>query len=63
MDNYFGYGEGPAIVKWCFNPAELANLPFEEFVLAMGGTWKYNDATGIYGVTVGGCGACFINEQ
>ena len=32
MDNYFGYGEGPAIVKWCFNPAELANLPFEEFV-------------------------------
>jgi hypothetical protein len=38
-------------------------LPFEEFVLAMGGTWKYNDATGIYGVTAGGCGACFINEQ
>jgi transposase len=32
MDDYFSYGEGPAIVKWCFNPAELANLPFEEFV-------------------------------
>jgi len=32
MDNYFGYGEGPAIIKWCFDPAELANLSFEEFV-------------------------------
>ena len=42
---------------------QRAFLPFEEFVLAMGGTWKYDDATGIYGVTVGGCGACFIFEQ
>lgn len=40
-----------------------AFLPFEEFVLAVNGTWKFNETTGIYGVTVGGCGACFINEQ
>lgn len=40
-----------------------AFLPFEEFVAAVNGTWKYDEATGIYGVTVGGCGACFINEQ
>lgn len=32
MDSYFNYGEGPAIVKWCLDPAELAALPFEEFV-------------------------------
>lgn len=32
MDDYFSYGEGPAIVKWCLDPAELTNLPFEEFV-------------------------------
>ena len=32
MDNYFGYGEGPAIVKWCLDPVELSNIPFEEFV-------------------------------
>jgi transposase len=32
MDDYFGYGEEPAIVKWCLDPAELANLSFEEFV-------------------------------
>jgi transposase len=32
MDSYFGYGEGPAIVKWCLDPTELARLPFEEFV-------------------------------
>jgi hypothetical protein len=40
-----------------------AFLPFEEFVAAVNGAWKYNETTGIYGVTVGGCGACFINEQ
>lgn len=39
---------------------EHAFIPFEEFVSAVGGTWGYNEATGIYGVTVGGCGACFI---
>jgi hypothetical protein len=32
MDSYFGYGEGPAVVRWCLDPAALANLPFEEFV-------------------------------
>jgi transposase len=32
MDAYFGYGEGPALVRWCLDPAALANLPFEEFV-------------------------------
>jgi transposase len=32
MDSYFSYGEGRAIVKWCLDPAELAGLPFEEFV-------------------------------
>jgi transposase len=32
MDSYFSYGEGPAIVKWCLDPKELATLPFEEFV-------------------------------
>jgi len=32
MDCYFSYGEGPAIVKWCLDPAELASLPFEEFL-------------------------------
>jgi transposase len=32
MDSYFSYGEGPAIVKWCLDPAEIANLSFEEFV-------------------------------
>ncbi len=32
MDSYFGYGEGPAIIKWCLDPAELSSLPFEEFV-------------------------------
>jgi transposase len=25
------FGEGPAIVKWCLDPAEIADLPFEEF--------------------------------
>ena len=37
-------------------------IPFEEFVLSMNGTWKYDETTDIYGVTVGGCGACLINE-
>ncbi len=32
MDAYFGYGEGPAIVRWCLDPKEIAALPFEEFV-------------------------------
>jgi transposase len=32
MDAYFGYSEGPALVRWCLDPAELAALPFEEFV-------------------------------
>jgi hypothetical protein len=40
-----------------------AFIPFEEFVSAVGGTWLYNETTGIYGVTVGGCGACLIDEQ
>jgi hypothetical protein len=40
-----------------------AFIPFEEFVSAVGGTWKYDEDTGIYGVTVGGCGACLIDEQ
>ena len=32
LDPYFGYSEGPAIVKWCLDPKELVSLPFEEFV-------------------------------
>jgi len=32
MDTYFGYGEGPAIVRWCLDPKALANLPLEAFV-------------------------------
>jgi len=40
-----------------------AFIPFEEFVSAVGGTWEYNETTGIYGVTVGGCGACLIDKQ
>jgi len=31
MDSYFTCGEGPAIVKWCLDPKELAALPFDEF--------------------------------
>ena len=38
-------------------------LPMESFVAAIGGTWTYNETTGIYNVTAGGCGACYINEQ
>jgi len=37
-----------------------AFIPFEEFVSVLGGTWKYDEATEIYGVTVGGCGACLV---
>ena len=33
VDAYFSYSEGPALVRWCLNPRELANLPFEAFVL------------------------------
>lgn len=32
MDAYFSYGEGPAIARWCLDPRELAQLPFEDFV-------------------------------
>ncbi len=32
LDPYFGYGEGPAIVKWCLDPNEIMSLPFDEFV-------------------------------
>jgi transposase len=32
MDAYFGYSEGPAIVRWCLDPSELAALPFEGFL-------------------------------
>jgi transposase len=32
MDAYFSYSEGPAIVRWCLDPVELAELPFEKFV-------------------------------
>ena len=31
MDSYFSYGEGPSVVKWCLNPADLANLSFDAF--------------------------------
>ena len=31
VDSYFGYGEGPGIVRWYLDPKELARLPFEEF--------------------------------
>lgn len=31
LDDYYGYGEGPSIVKWCIDPHELATLPFREF--------------------------------
>ena len=32
LDPYFGYSEGPAIVKWCLDPKEITELPFEEFI-------------------------------
>jgi transposase len=31
MDEYYRYGEGQAIVKWCLDPKEIAALSFEEF--------------------------------
>jgi transposase len=31
LDSHFTCSEGPAIVKWCLDPKELASLPFEEF--------------------------------
>lgn len=37
-----------------------AFIDIESFSIALGGTWTYNESTGIYGVTVGGCGACLI---
>ncbi|MDP2365142.1 MAG: hypothetical protein Q8M94_15415 [Ignavibacteria bacterium] len=40
-----------------------AFIGLESFTSALGGKWKYNDNTGIYGVTVGGCGACLLNEK
>jgi len=33
MDASFGYSEGPALVKWCLNPGEVSNLPFEAFAI------------------------------
>ena len=30
MDPYFGYSEGPAIVKWCLDPKEITGLHFDE---------------------------------
>ncbi len=32
MDTYFTYGEGPAIVRWCLDPKEVAGMPFDAFV-------------------------------
>ena len=32
LDSYVTCSEGPAIVKWCLDPKELASLSFEEFV-------------------------------
>jgi hypothetical protein len=40
-----------------------AFIEIESFVAALGGSWSYNESTGVYSVTAGGCGACFINEQ
>jgi hypothetical protein len=40
-----------------------AFIHIESFVAALGGTWAYDENTAIYGVTVGGCGACLIDEQ
>jgi hypothetical protein len=40
-----------------------AFIGLESFTSALGGKWKYNDNTGIYGVTVGGCGACLLNVK
>jgi transposase len=32
MDEYCNYSEGSAIMKWCLDPKEIADLPFEEFL-------------------------------
>ena len=40
-----------------------AFIGLENFTAAVGGKWQYNDNTGIYGVTVGGCGACLLNVK
>ena len=40
-----------------------AFIGIESFTSALGGTWKYNETTGIYSVTAGGCGACLLNEK
>jgi len=32
MDSYFTCGEGPAVVRWCLDPKEVAGMPFEAFV-------------------------------
>ncbi len=32
IDPYFGYSEGPAIVKWCLDPKEITRFSFDEFV-------------------------------
>ncbi len=32
MDTYFTYGEGPAIVRWCLDPKEVAGMSFDAFV-------------------------------
>jgi transposase len=31
MDAYVSYSEGPAIIRWCFDPKEIARLPLPEF--------------------------------
>jgi hypothetical protein len=35
-------------------------IEIESFVAALGGTWTYNEATGVLEVTAGGCGTCII---
>jgi len=40
-----------------------AFIDLESFTSALGGKWTYNDNTCIYGVTVGGCGACLLNVK
>lgn len=40
-----------------------AFIGLESFTSALGGKWIYNDNTGIYSVTVGGCGACLLNVK
>ncbi|HRP93372.1 MAG: hypothetical protein IT276_10300 [Ignavibacteriaceae bacterium] len=40
-----------------------AFIGIDSFTSALGGSWKYNETTGIYSVTAGGCGACLLNEK